>query len=171
MQSKFVVSPPGLAFDCHRTYEVLMAGAIPIVMTSPLDRSLQRLPVVIVQDYAQLAQPGFLENQYAYLQGKLRAGELDFRRLTMPYWLKLQRLAATLPSENERGVSGIQRMLGAHPLHYESFTCQGVSDIYGTDHATRSFGTAPHAEKHFWIHHRCKTSPDPLTARALKLFF
>ena len=44
---KFILSPPGAGFDCHRTWEALYLGAIPIVKTSSLDPLYKDLPVVI----------------------------------------------------------------------------------------------------------------------------
>ena len=53
-QYEFVVSPPGNGLDCHRTWEVLALGSIPIVMTSRFDALFAQLPVIIVSDWHEL---------------------------------------------------------------------------------------------------------------------
>ena len=40
-QYTFVLSPRGAGLDCHRTWEILLLGAIPIVQSSPLDEMVQ----------------------------------------------------------------------------------------------------------------------------------
>lgn len=52
----FVISPRGNGLDCHRTWELLMAGCIVITKTSSLDAMYinNNLPVVILQDWNEL---------------------------------------------------------------------------------------------------------------------
>ena len=47
----FVLSPHGNGLDCHRTWEALILGCIPIVRTSPIDSLYEGLPVLIVNDW------------------------------------------------------------------------------------------------------------------------
>ena len=53
----FVVSPPGNGFQCHRTFEALYSGNIPIVLHtgSPMDDVLLGLPAVSVHSWAQVS--------------------------------------------------------------------------------------------------------------------
>lgn len=53
---KFVLSPMGNGLDCHRTWECLLAGAIVITKSSPLDDMYidNDLPVVIIEDWDEL---------------------------------------------------------------------------------------------------------------------
>jgi hypothetical protein len=53
---QFVLSPPGRGFDCHRTWELFLAGCIVIVKSSPLDDMFKKhkLPVVILKNWAEL---------------------------------------------------------------------------------------------------------------------
>lgn len=52
--SKFVLSPPGNGLDCHRTWEALLLGAVPIVLRSPLNSLFYNQSVLIVDDWNQL---------------------------------------------------------------------------------------------------------------------
>jgi hypothetical protein len=53
---QFVLSPHGRGFDCHRTWELFLAGCIVIVKSSPLDDMFikNKLPVVILKNWAEL---------------------------------------------------------------------------------------------------------------------
>jgi hypothetical protein len=50
----FVMSAHGNGLDCHRTWEALCLGCIPIVKTSSLDPLYAGLPVAIVDDWRQV---------------------------------------------------------------------------------------------------------------------
>ena len=52
----FVISPRGNGLDCHRTWEIILLGSIPIVESSSLDEMYikHQLPVVIVNDFKDL---------------------------------------------------------------------------------------------------------------------
>ncbi|MCX5569717.1 hypothetical protein [Kaistia nematophila] len=56
----FVLSAIGHGLDCHRTWEALMLGSIVITRTSPLDPLFAGLPVVIVDDWAEVRDPASL---------------------------------------------------------------------------------------------------------------
>jgi hypothetical protein len=53
---KYVISPHGNGLDCHRTWEALILGCIPIVKTSPLDPLFEGLPVLIVREWSHVTQ-------------------------------------------------------------------------------------------------------------------
>ena len=70
---KFVASPPGRGIDTHRTWESLMCGCIPIVMSGPHDYLFENLPVVIIndwdtinEDYLQKIYPDIIKKDYDY---------------------------------------------------------------------------------------------------------
>lgn len=49
---KYVISPPGNGIDCHRNWEAIYLGCIPIVLDSYFNRNIyENLPVLIVKDY------------------------------------------------------------------------------------------------------------------------
>jgi len=51
---QYGISPSGNGLDCHRTWEMLFFGMIPIVKTSSLDVLYKDLPVVILQRWDEL---------------------------------------------------------------------------------------------------------------------
>ena len=44
MEYAFVLSPPGKGLDCHRTWEALCLGCIPIIISTPLDDMFGPIP-------------------------------------------------------------------------------------------------------------------------------
>lgn len=50
----FVLSPYGMGPDCHRTWEALVLGCIPIIKSSNMDPLFNDLPVLLVNDWADL---------------------------------------------------------------------------------------------------------------------
>lgn len=83
-RSKFVLSPRGNGIDCHRTWEALLMGAIPIVKSSYLDPLFEQLPVLIVDDWHQVTQE-FLEAKYEEINSR----EYELERVYCFYWLDL----------------------------------------------------------------------------------
>jgi len=61
-KSKYVVSPQGAGFDCHRTYEAIYLGAIPIVESSPLDYFYKHLPIIIVDHWTEVTEDFLIKN-------------------------------------------------------------------------------------------------------------
>ena len=59
MQSQFVLSPLGAGFDCHRTWEALLLGCIPIVKAAKINDLFEGLPVITVHDWNEI-NPNFL---------------------------------------------------------------------------------------------------------------
>ena len=81
-QHKFVLSPPGNAIDCHRTWEALMVGTIPVVLDTPLaPLAYEGLPVVVVIDW-NLVTEDFLKQKYQELHG----ASYQWERLQHPFW-------------------------------------------------------------------------------------
>ena len=48
---KFILSPPGAGIDCHRTWEALYCGTIPIVISSSINELYEDLPVLTVSSW------------------------------------------------------------------------------------------------------------------------
>jgi len=78
---RFCLSPHGNGLDCHRTWEALVIGTIPIVKTSPLDRLYENLPVLIVKEWSDVTI-SLLEE--THLQFQTRTFQLE--KLTLNYW-------------------------------------------------------------------------------------
>jgi hypothetical protein len=80
-QYQFVLSPHGAGFDCHRTWEALLLGCIPIVKRATINDLFSDLPVIEVDDWSQITREKLSE----WLQ-EIEENHFDRNKLTNPYW-------------------------------------------------------------------------------------
>jgi len=78
----FVVSPPGEGIDCHRTWEALCLGCIPILISSPLDDMFEDLPVLIVKSWSDVTRD-LLDKTLSTINMK----EFCLDKLELKYWM------------------------------------------------------------------------------------
>ncbi len=78
---RFVLSPPGNGIDTHRMWEALYAGAIPVVLKSPAMRAFTMLPILFVDDYAEIT-PDRLRQE----ETRIRNASWNLDALFLPYW-------------------------------------------------------------------------------------
>ncbi|HBR70712.1 TPA: hypothetical protein DIC20_01355 [Candidatus Dependentiae bacterium] len=83
-KSIFVLSPRGNGLDCHRTWEALLLGAIPIVKASSLDPIYHNLPVVIVKNWEELSKE-FIEQKLE----ELSHCAFSMEKIYFGYWKNL----------------------------------------------------------------------------------
>lgn len=82
--SKFVLSPRGNGLDCHRTWETLYMGSIPIMISSTIDPLFEGLPVILIKDWNEVTQE-FLETKWE----EMSCTNYQFDRMYADYWLKM----------------------------------------------------------------------------------
>lgn len=80
-QFQYVVSPKGRGIDCHRTWEAIALGCIPIVFKSHLSPLFSHLPVIELNHWDELNQ-SLLENAF---QGLLNR-KFNLSTLLLSYW-------------------------------------------------------------------------------------
>jgi tetratricopeptide (TPR) repeat protein len=80
----FCISPPGNGLDCHRIWECLYLGVIPVVLKNPNIRYYDDLPVLLIDDWKEI-NPEFLEEKFRIF--KTRAFNLE--KLDLAYWKKV----------------------------------------------------------------------------------
>ena len=80
----FVLSPHGNGLDCHRTWEALVLGCIPIVKKSSLDILYEDLPVLIVDNWSDINKE-MLQNTI----DNYSKAEFNYDKLTLKYWINL----------------------------------------------------------------------------------
>jgi len=83
----FVISPHGNGYDCHRTWEALCLGCIPIVKMSALDPLYDGLPVWIVERWSDVSLES-MARVITEFKEKHESGHFDYGRLTLDYWMK-----------------------------------------------------------------------------------
>jgi len=96
---KFVISPEGNGIDCHRTYEALIAGCIPVLEKNPLTEQKYRgCPILWTVDYSEITEE-YLNKKYTEMIGQtydfsclfLSSYSLDLQHTVMVYgnfWLQ-----------------------------------------------------------------------------------
>lgn len=101
-ESFFVISPPGNGPDCHRTWEAIYTGAVPIVLRGTLNADLAgSLPIWEVDDFreplnstpAELWDAYLEQNSknsekayFLYWQGSIRANPMPPRAARASHW-------------------------------------------------------------------------------------
>jgi len=78
---KFIISPHGNGLDCHRTYEAMCIGSIPVVKSSSLDLLYKDMPVIILRQWEDIDINDLIEKSIStYLFGE---------KLELSYWVNL----------------------------------------------------------------------------------
>lgn len=77
----FVISPYGGGTDCHRTWEALILGCIPIIKSSNMDPLFDGLPVLLVDKWSDLSQD-LLDKTINEFKNK----SFQYEKLNMKYW-------------------------------------------------------------------------------------
>jgi hypothetical protein len=80
----FVLSPAGGGLDCHRTWEALILGCIPIVrrFNVPHEKIYEDLPVLIVDNWSDITKE-LLSNTIENFKNKT----FKYEKLTLKYWV------------------------------------------------------------------------------------
>ena len=81
--SRFVLSPHGAGLDCYRTYEALYLGAYVVVRKSSLDKIYENLPVLIVDEWADVTDQLLNDTYHRFL-----SAEFNFDKLFTKYWFR-----------------------------------------------------------------------------------
>lgn len=77
----FVLSPEGAGIDCHRTWEALALGCIPIIKKSVHSEIYSNLPVLIVNEWTDVTKDLLIETFLNQIPKKN-----SFKMLFMDYW-------------------------------------------------------------------------------------
>lgn len=84
----FVLSPFGNGMDCHRTWEALLCGCIPVVRSSVFNELFEGLPVLIVEKWTDISLQ-LLVTTLADFKDKHDKGELRYEKLELAYYTKM----------------------------------------------------------------------------------
>ena len=84
----FVLSPFGNGMDCHRTWEALLCGCIPIVRSTVFNDLFEGLPVLIVERWSDISLQ-LLVTALADFKDKHDKGELKYEKLELAYYTKM----------------------------------------------------------------------------------
>ena len=96
----FCISPPGNGLDCHRIWECLYLGVIPVVLKNPNIVCHDDLPILIIDDWEEI-NPEFLQEKFRNIKSR----SFSLEKLDLAYWKKViygqkGRLQTVRPVEN-----------------------------------------------------------------------
>ena len=77
----FVLSPTGIGLDCHRTWEALCLGCIPIICVNEFKTLFHDLPVLIVNNWTEITKE-LLENTIEAFKNRT----FNKNKITLQYW-------------------------------------------------------------------------------------
>ena len=77
----FVLSPFGIGMDCHRTWETLCLGSIPIVKARNFEKMFEDLPVLIVNEWWEITQELLDKTIQSF-----RTRTFNYDKLQLQYW-------------------------------------------------------------------------------------
>lgn len=83
---KYVLCPEGNGIDCHRTWEALLMGCIPILKHSRIDTLFEDLPVILINDWSEITKD-FLEERAKEMANK----KYKVEKIYADYWIHLIR--------------------------------------------------------------------------------
>jgi hypothetical protein len=82
-ESQFVLSPPGNGLDCHRTWEAIYLGAIPVVLEETLPLQVtDSLPIAVVSSWSDFLAQKPVERRQLLARLQMRS----VSRAYMPAW-------------------------------------------------------------------------------------
>jgi hypothetical protein len=70
LYSKYVLSPEGTGIDCHRIYEAIICGTIPIVKKTGtvMDKFYEKLPLLLVDDWNEITEEFLLKSYETHIK-------------------------------------------------------------------------------------------------------
>ncbi len=80
----FVISPQGFGLDCHRTWEAMLLGCVPIVKKSTYTQLLNDLPAIQLGDWSECNQKNIER-----LMSELKVRRFNYSKLFLQYWSSL----------------------------------------------------------------------------------
>jgi len=86
-QFLFIASPRGNGIDCHRTWEALYAGSLPVVQKHIIYDSFNQYPIIQIDSWDNLSYDDFLikfVNEF-----RERKIEINYSALNIDYWLDI----------------------------------------------------------------------------------
>jgi hypothetical protein len=115
---KFILSPPGAGIDCHRTWEALYCGTIPIIIESSINELYRDLPVLIVNTWEEITKD-LLEKKYVEIQDNIKNDKYNMKKMYMNYWTneidKKRNVVSPLPSLEKLNINSYK------PIHFITY--------------------------------------------------
>ncbi len=89
----FVLSPPGCGPDCHRHWEAMALGTIPVVLRSVCTQPLEDMPALIVDSWKEVTEERLVA---ALPELRARFDSPAMQKMTLTYWR--ERIFSCIPA-------------------------------------------------------------------------
>ena len=83
----FILSPAGIGLDCHRTWEALCLGCIPIVCIPEFKNMFEDLPVLVVNKWEEITKE-LLQKTIELFKTK----KFNYEKLKLSYWKNMMEI-------------------------------------------------------------------------------
>ena len=83
----FILSPAGIGLDCHRTWEALCLGCIPIVCIPEFKIMFEDLPVLVVNKWEEITKE-LLQQTIELFKTK----KFNYEKLKLSYWKNMMEI-------------------------------------------------------------------------------
>jgi hypothetical protein len=80
-QCMFVISPEGAGIDCHRTWEAILLGCVPVLKKNKFSELFSQLPVVILNDWSDFNSTEMIQHM-----NRLNSKKFNFSSMFLKYW-------------------------------------------------------------------------------------
>jgi len=117
LQAVYGQSPIGIGENCFRHFELLLAGAIPVVQSSLGVGALRYLPHLAVSSWKEVT-PSLLRSSYEKIWEQVRSGNFSFEPLTVSFWQR-----HILDTANGREVPAFYAKFPNPPVTCKSWKC------------------------------------------------
>jgi len=110
---KLILSPPGAGIDCHRTWEALYCGTIPIIIESSINELYIDLPVLIIPSW-DIINYEFLHTKYIEIQENIKNNKYNMNKLYLKFWtneINKKRLIEPEPQNFDKNI----------PIHFITY--------------------------------------------------
>ena len=77
----FVISPEGAGIDCHRTWEAILLGCVPVVKKNKFSSLFNHLPVVMLNDWSEFNSTHMIQQV-----DRLKNEKFNFNPMFLRYW-------------------------------------------------------------------------------------
>jgi len=81
---KFILSPFGIGMDCHRTWEAISLGCVPIICAPNFKNLFDGFNVLNVNDWSEVTEE--LLNSYSMAIGNNELNSVNNEKLNLSYW-------------------------------------------------------------------------------------
>ena len=81
IEYSFILSPFGIGMDCHRTWEALCLGCIPIICAPDFKKMFEDLPVLIINDWNEINEKLLIDTI-----NMIKHKKFNYEKITLEYW-------------------------------------------------------------------------------------